>query len=132
MLFISAKKSLQEEGSTLMKLIYNGTPKIYPNGYMMLFVPLHEIMRSTNKFRSKSAFNHEKYVGNKALFCIGGLHDLNNHIKLKNGKHVTIRNLLQSIPASEGMSRPQLFQHVELRAKLWGSHYDSNLSSGRS
>jgi len=47
------------------------------------------------------------------LFSIGGLNDLNTPIPLTNGKQVSIRTLLQSIPASEGMSHPQLFQQVE-------------------
>jgi hypothetical protein len=34
-------------------------------------------------------------------------------LKLKNGKIVTIQTLLWSIPATEGMSRPQLFQTVK-------------------
>ena len=59
------------------------------------------------------AFNHEKYIGNEALFSIRGLNDLNTIIRLTNGKQVSICTLLQSIPASEGMSRPQLVQQVE-------------------
>jgi hypothetical protein len=35
---------------------------------------------------------------------------------LRNGKSITIRTLLQSIPATEGMTRPQLFQTVEPNA----------------
>jgi len=113
MLFASAEKSKQDLISTLLKRIYDGTPKIYPNGYMMLFVPIQEIMNSTPEFRTKIAFNHEKFIGEEALFSIGGLNDLNTLIKLKNGTQVSVRTLLQSIPASEGMSRPQLFQQVE-------------------
>ena len=113
MLFVSAEKSRQQEVIRLMKLIYDGTQKSYPNGYMMLFVPIQELTNSTPAFRLKIAFNHEKYIGDEALFSIGGLNDLNTTIHLTNGKQVSIRTLLQSIPASEGMSRPQLFQQVE-------------------
>jgi hypothetical protein len=113
MLFVSAEKSKQQEVSHLMRTIYDGTQKSYPNGYMMLFVPIQDITNSTPAFRAKIAFNHEKYIGNETLFSIRGLNDLNTIIRLTNGKQVSIRTLLQSIPASEGISRPQLFQQVE-------------------
>ena len=37
-------------------------------------------------------------------------------VTLKDGQHVTLRMLLRSIPATLGMSRPQLFQQVETNA----------------
>jgi hypothetical protein len=79
MLFISTKKSKQQEVIRLMKLIYDGTPKFYPNGYMMLFVPIQDITNSTPAFRAKIVFNHKKFIRNEALFSIGGLNDLICH-----------------------------------------------------
>jgi hypothetical protein len=43
MLFVSAKRSKQEEVSNLFKTIYDGTKKSYLNGAMMLFLPLSKI-----------------------------------------------------------------------------------------
>jgi hypothetical protein len=72
---------------------------------MMLFIPIQELTNSTPAFCAKIAENHQKYIGNEALFSIGGLNDLNTPICLTNGKQVTICTLLQSIPALEGMLR---------------------------
>jgi hypothetical protein len=90
MLFISAEKSKQQEVIHLMQLIYDGTQKSYHNGYMMLFVPIQELTNFTPAFCAKIAYNHEKYIGNEALFSAGGLNDLNTPICLTNGKLVTI------------------------------------------
>ncbi len=50
----------------------------------------------------------------RKLYSVSGdLTTLNTLIKLKNGKSITIHHLLKSLPASSGMSRPQLFQHLE-------------------
>jgi hypothetical protein len=84
----TGKKSKQQEVIRLMKLIYDGTPKSYPNGYMMLFVPIQDITNSTPAFRAKIVFNHKKIIGNEALFSIGGLNDLNTLVTLKNGKRL--------------------------------------------
>lgn len=81
----------------------------------MLYIPILEIVNSSPDIRAKIAFNHKKYTGEEALSSICGLNDLNTPLKLKNGKTVMIRTLLQSIPATEGMSRPQLFQTVEAK-----------------
>jgi hypothetical protein len=108
-LFVSDEKSKQQEVSRLMKTIYGGIQKSYPNGYMMLFIPMKNITNSTPTFCTKIVFNNEKYIGNEALFSIGGLYDLNTLITLKNGKKITICALLQSIPASKGMSNPNYF-----------------------
>ncbi len=47
-------------------------------------------------------------------FAIFGLPNLETLLTLKDGKLTTIRTLLKSLPASEGMSRPRLFQVVDL------------------
>jgi hypothetical protein len=80
---------------------------------MMVFLPLTEGSLYTPEERHRFIFNHESFLGNEAALCIGGLNDLNTLIKLKNDQETTIRMLLKSIPATQGMSRPQLFQFVE-------------------
>jgi len=112
-LFVSAEKTKQDEVSSLFKQIYDGTGKSYPNGYMLLYIPIQDIVTSTPEVRAKIAFNHEQYIGDEALLSIAVLNDLNTSVLLKNGKKVTIWTLLQSILAMEGMIRPQLFQTVE-------------------
>jgi hypothetical protein len=39
MIFVSAEQSKAIETIELLKTIYNGSPKVYPNGNMMLFIP---------------------------------------------------------------------------------------------
>jgi hypothetical protein len=113
MLFVSAEKSKQDEVSQLFKSIYDGSQKSYPNGAMMVFIPISNLYNSSPAFRAKLQFNHEKYIGEETLFCIGGFKNLNNTVLLKNGKSISLRLLLKSILATEGMSRPQLFQQAE-------------------
>jgi hypothetical protein len=45
MLFVSSEKSKQEETSRLFKIIYDGTKKTYPDGSMLLFIPIKDIFR---------------------------------------------------------------------------------------
>jgi hypothetical protein len=72
MLFVSAKRSKQEEVSNLFESIYNGTKKSYPNGAIMLFLPLSEISNSSSDLCKKIVFNHDKIIGDETLFCLGG------------------------------------------------------------
>jgi hypothetical protein len=113
MIFVSAEQSRAQETIDLFKQIYDGTPKAYPNGYMLLFIPLSEGQQPSPEFRSKVLFNHSQFLGDEAAFSFGGLQDLKTLIKLKNGTTVQLQTLLKSIPASKGMSRPQLFMQVE-------------------
>jgi hypothetical protein len=89
-LFVSAEKTKQDEVSSLFKQIYDGTGKSYPNGYMLLYIPIQDIVTSTPEVRAKIAFNHEQYIGDEALLSIAVLNDLNTSVLLKNGKKVTI------------------------------------------
>ena len=112
--FVSSEHSRQKEVTYLLKsiydgTIYDGTKKMYPNGSMMLFIPHSTILNASIDFKTKILFNHNKFIGDETLFSIGELQDLNSIIKLKNGKLATLRMLLKSIPASEGMSHPQLW-----------------------
>jgi len=86
MLFVSAECSKQNEVSSLLKSIYDGTKKSYQNGAMMLFLTLSEISTSSSDLRKKIVFNHEKFLEEETLFCIGGFQNLNSSILLKNGQ----------------------------------------------
>jgi hypothetical protein len=61
----------------------------------------------------KIIFNHESFIGTEDAITINGLQNLNDMVTLKNGDTISIRLLLKSLSASQGMSRPQLFQFVE-------------------
>jgi hypothetical protein len=57
---------------------------------------------------------HTEYI--PGVYSQHGLQDPDITITLKNQQKVTIRMLLQSLPATQGMSRPQLFQLAETNA----------------
>jgi hypothetical protein len=82
----------------------------------MLYIPLLDGHNPTPEFQAKIIFNHEKYLGDEDVFSIGGFQDLKNTITLKSSSSVSLQTLLKSIPSSNGMSRSQLFQHVEPNA----------------
>jgi hypothetical protein len=113
MIYVSVEQSKAMETSDLFKKIYDGEPNAYPNGYMMLLIPLIDGQQPTTKFRAKILFNYDQYGDKEEVFSFGGLEDLKNQIKLRNGKIVTLCTLLKSIPASKSMFHPQLFQYVE-------------------
>jgi hypothetical protein len=83
MLFVSSEHSRQKEVTYLLKSIYDGTKKMYPNGSMMLFIPHSTISNASIDFKTKILFNHNKFIGDETLFSIGELQDLNSIIKLK-------------------------------------------------
>jgi len=113
MIFISAEQSKTKETVDLFKHLYDGSPKSYLNGCMMLFIPLIDGQQPTPEFRAKILFNHLQFLGEEAAFSTGGFQDLKNIIKPRNGNSVSLCTLIKSVPASTGMTRPQLFQHVE-------------------
>jgi hypothetical protein len=113
MLFISTEKSRQKEVATFFSELYDGSKKDYPNGAMMIFVPLYDGISISNQQRDKIIFNHESFIGSEEAISIGGLSDLNTSIKIKGGHSISLRLLLKSLPASQGMSRSQLFQFIE-------------------
>jgi hypothetical protein len=116
MIFIHAEKSKQHEVAKVLSNIYDGTSKAYPNGLMLLFIPLYDNVRYDADYRQKVLFNHELYLGDEEGITIRGLQDLDMHITLKDQKNITIRMLLRCLPATQGMSRPQLFQLAETNA----------------
>jgi hypothetical protein len=80
MMFVSTEQSRQKEVSGILKALYDGTPKPYPNGYMMLFIPHTTGHYPSPEFRQRILFNHDQYIGDEAAFSIGGFQDLHNII----------------------------------------------------
>ncbi len=113
MIFVSTEKSKQLQVTAFFASLYDATPKEYPNGIMLLFIPIREGITYDNEYRHKIIFKNEQYLGNEAAISIMGLKDLNTVVKLKNDIAVSIHTLIKSLPASHGMSLPQLFHHVE-------------------
>jgi hypothetical protein len=116
MIFVTAERSKQDIVREVFKEIYDGSPKAYPRGEMMLFIPTRNSEQYSNEQRDKFIYNHDQYLGDEEITEIHGLQDLNTQILLKGGKSTTIRTLLKSLPATEGMSRSKLFQVVEPNA----------------
>jgi hypothetical protein len=112
-IFITGEKSRQNEIAAYFRTLYDGTPKEYSNGAMMVFIPLNEGTLYTPEERTRYIFNHESFLGEEDALCISGLQDINTKIRLKNDQIITIRMLLKSIPATQGMSLSQLFQFIE-------------------
>jgi len=86
MMFVSAEKSKQEKVSHLFRTIYDGTQKSYPNGSMMLFVPISDLYHSSVAFRAKLQFNHEKFLGDETLFLYWWLSKSQQHSSTKKRK----------------------------------------------
>jgi hypothetical protein len=116
MIFVRSERSKKEEATKFFLKLYDGTPKRYPRGDMLLFIPVTSKLDAeyTDGQRAKYLFNHQAYLGDEDCFAIFGLPNLETLLTLKDGKLTTIRTLLKSLPASEGMSRPRLFQVVDL------------------
>jgi hypothetical protein len=113
MLFISVECSKQQQITSFFSDMYDGSTKDYPNGAMMLFIPLFDGITYSHEQRDKIIFKHETFIGTEEAMCIGGLSDLNNTIEIKGGHQVSLRMLMKSMPATQGMSHSQLFQFVE-------------------
>jgi hypothetical protein len=113
MLFILTKSKVPQH-TTFFKTLYDGKPKSYPNGSMMVFIPFSKGTHSSAEYWAKILFNHENFMGDQMAISIGGLNNLNNLIKPKSlNQKITLRAFLKSLPASKGMSSLVLFQHVE-------------------
>jgi len=113
MIFVCSEKSKQLYATDFFSNLYDGTEKEYPNGIMMLFIPLNPNIMYEPSYHQKVIFNHEQYLGEETCMCIHGLQDRNTRVKLRDSQEVSLRMLLRSLPESQGMSRPQLFQLVE-------------------
>jgi hypothetical protein len=97
--------------------IYDGTSKPYPNGTMLLFIPMHDNIQYDAEYRHKVIYNHERYLGDEEAISIHGLQDIDMITTLKTQQNISIRMLLRSIPATQDMSHSQLFQLAETNAK---------------
>jgi len=115
MIFVRAERSKKEEVRKFFLDLYDGTPKKYPRGDMLLFIPVTSKLESdyTDNQRTKYLFNHTTYLGDQDCIAIFGLNNLTNEVTLKDGSIITVRTLLKSLPASPGMSRNRLFQVVD-------------------
>jgi len=80
---------------------------------MLLFIPLSNTIHYDNLYRQKIIFNHEQYLGEEDILAIHGLANLDTTLTLKDQQVITLRILLKSLPATQGMSRSQVFQVVE-------------------
>jgi hypothetical protein len=116
MIFIHTEKFKQHEVAEVLTKIYDGTSKAYPNGNMMLFIPMHDNIQYDAAYRQKVLYNHEEFLGEESAIAIHGLQHPDLGVILKHGPSVSLRMLLQSLPATQGMSRPQLFQLIETNA----------------
>jgi hypothetical protein len=58
MIFVSAEQSRFQEVSDIFKNIYDGTPKAYPNGCMMVFVPFANGNQESIALCQKILFSH--------------------------------------------------------------------------
>jgi hypothetical protein len=113
MIFISAEKSKQAVLANFFSNLYDGTLKDYPNEVMMFFIPLHKGETISSEKQEKIFFNHDSYTGEEAAIRIGGLNNIHAFVKQKEGVEISLRLLLKSIPTSQGMSHPQLFQFIK-------------------
>jgi hypothetical protein len=115
MIFVRSERSKKEEATQFFLKLYDGTPKRYPRGDMLFFIPVSSKLEAeyTDTQRAKYLFNHQAYLGDEDCFAIHGLSDLDTKLILKDGKSATIHTLLKSLPAPKGMNRPRLFQVVD-------------------
>jgi cell wall assembly regulator SMI1 len=115
MIFVRAERSKKEIVQAFFLELYDGTPKKYPRGDMLFFIPITSKLENdyTDEQRLKYLFNHSTFIGDEDCIAIHGLADLDNDVTLKDGSTITVRTLLKSLPASPGMSRSRLFQVVD-------------------
>lgn len=114
MIFVRAERSKKAEARQVIQEIYDGPPKAYPCGDILLFIPVTSKLEEdyTPDQRDKFIFNHEKFLGEEDCTAIFGLKDLNSNLSL-HGKNISLWTLLKCIPALNGMSKPRLFQVVD-------------------
>jgi hypothetical protein len=84
MIFIHTEKSKRHEVANVLATIYDGTSKPYPNGTMLLFIPLYDNIQYDASYRQKVLYNHEQYLGDEEGISIYGMQDLDMLTVLKN------------------------------------------------
>jgi len=90
MIFIHTERPKQHEVAQVFTNFYDGTSKNYPNGNMMLFLPIHDNIKYDPQYRHKVIFNHEQYLGEETAVTIHGLQDIDNRVVLKNKLVITL------------------------------------------
>lgn len=115
MIFVRCERSKHQEAREFFMKLYDGTPRKYPRGDMLFFIPITARLTDeyTDAQRAKYLFNHQSYTGDEDCEAIVGSKPLNTGVTLQDGTIVTIRTLLKSLPAEPGMTRPRLFQVVD-------------------
>ncbi len=113
MIFVCSEWLTQVEVRDFFSKLFDETSKDYPNGIMLLYIPLNDNITYEPGYRQKVIFNHDNYLGNEAALCIQGMADLNTNAVLKNSTQVSLQLLLRSLPAPKGMQTSQLFRLVE-------------------
>jgi hypothetical protein len=116
MIFVTAERSKQDIVRAAFKTIYDSTQKSYPRGEMLLFIPIKTAELYDQDQRTKYIYNHETYLGDKDVIAIHSLQDLNTEITLKGGTTTSLRMLLKSLPATQGMQRNRLFHIIDPNA----------------
>jgi len=118
MIFVRAERSKKILVQEFLLGLYDGTPKKYPRGDMLFFIPVTSKLNDdyTDEQRTKYLFNHLTYLGDEDCTAILGFADIMNEVQLKDSSIITVRTLLKSLPASPGMARNRLFQVVDLNA----------------
>jgi hypothetical protein len=116
MIFVRAEGSKKKLVQQFLLSLYDGTPKKYPRGDMLFFIPVTSKLENdyTNEQRAKYLFNHLTFLGDEDCMAVYGLACLTNEVMLKDGSTITVRTLIKSLPASPGMSRNRLFQVVDI------------------
>ena len=114
MIFVRPERSKKEEVQKFFLELYDGTPKKYPRGDMLLFIPVTSKLEADYSDAQRANFYSTilPILGTKTAFFFG-LNKLTNELTLKDGSIITIRTLLKSLPSSPGMSRNPLFQVID-------------------
>jgi len=68
--YLYPQKSKQEQIINFFKTLYDGEPQQYPQGSMMLFIPLTDNSHYSKEYRSKIMFNHDNSTVMKRLFAL--------------------------------------------------------------
>jgi hypothetical protein len=105
MIFVRAERSKKELVQQFLLSLYDGTPKKYPRGDMLFFIPVTSKLENdyTNEQRAKYLYNHLTFLGDEDCMAVYGLACLTNEVMLKDGSTITVRTLIKSLPASPGM-----------------------------
>ena len=119
-LFVSAEVSRMEKMTNFFSSLYDGSAKRYPYCTPFLFIPLYKCNLSS-EFRSQLIRMHQDRIGEQVTaITIKGWRSLSSPILVQapDGSTLpsTVKELLLSLPASQGMVTPYLFTNIEPQA----------------